>query len=245
MRLLLSRTSRVTGTTQYLRMQSDIRLVEQPVLESAPDNWSRAVRETTGEFVKILCADDLLDPTCLERQESVLELHPKVSMVVSARRIVTARGHVLIPRLGLGGNSRHVESLDAVRIMSANGGNPFGEVGSILFRGSVLRACLPWPTTYGYKISLAMYARVLGRGDMFSLNEVHSSFRIGHKSWSHSVRRTQYRDQRILVDAVASNFGLRLSRIQRLGMLCRARLRQTMRQVLTTVARLLDRVLEK
>lgn len=144
------------GTTQYLRMQSDIRLVEQPVLESAPDNWSRAVRETTGESVKILCADDLLDPTCLERQESVLELHPEVSMVVSARRIVTARGHVLIPRLGLGGNSRHVESLDAARIMSAHGGNPFGEVGSILFRGSVLRACLPWPTTFGYTTDLAM-----------------------------------------------------------------------------------------
>lgn len=233
------------GTAQFLRTQNDIRLVQQLSLESAPRNWSRAVAETTGDYVKVLCADDVLDSVILERQVSVLEQHPDVAMVVSARRVITPNGRVLIPRLGLRGNSRRIKSSEALRIMALHGGNPFGEVGSVLFRGSVLRSCLPWPSNYGYTTDLAMYALILASSDLYSLDEVHSSFRIGHDSWSHDVRRSQHSDQRLFIDAIDRRYNLNLSQAERSVALFRARLRQAIRQVLSALARLFDRVSKK
>ena len=229
------------GTVEFLLAQRDIRVVQQQKLVSAPANWSKAAAETTGEFVKVLCADDLIDDTILERQADVLERHPEVVMVVSPRRVVSSQGRVLLKRLGLGGGSRYIKGSEALRIMAHHGGNPFGEVGFVLFRGSVLRHSLPWPDGYGYTTDLAMYSRILRSGDLFSCDEVLGSFRIGHQSWSHQVRRTQHRDQRIFAKSLSDQYGQNLNRFEQSLVSAKARLRQTLRQLLISWSRLLDR----
>jgi hypothetical protein len=147
---------------------------------------------------------------------------------------------VILKRLGLGGGSRHINGHDALHIMAHHGGNPFGEVGSVLFRGSVLRDCLPWPDAFGYTTDLAMYAKILRRGDLYSGGEVLGSFRIGHQSWSHQARRTQHLDQRKFAKSLSDQYGQRLNTFDFSLAFAKARLRQTLRQILTSWARLLD-----
>jgi len=233
------------GTSDLLLAQRDIRVVQQPKLVPAPANWSRAAAETNGDFVKVLCADDLIDDTILERQADVLERHPEVVMVVAPRRVVSPQGRVILKRLGLSGGSRYIKGCDALRIMAHHGGNPFGEVGFVLFRGPVLRDCLPWPDTFGYTTDLAMYAKILRRGDLFSGDEVLGSFRIGHQSWSHQARSAQHLDQRKFAKSLSGQYGQRLKTFNFSLVVAKARLRQTLRQVLTTYARLLDRFASK
>lgn len=90
-------------TVEYLRSQRDIRLIEQLTLVAAPENWSRAVAETTGDYVKVLCADDQIDACSLQLQAEELERHQDAVMVISPRRIVSPSGRTVVPRLGLGG----------------------------------------------------------------------------------------------------------------------------------------------
>lgn len=243
--LVIVENQSTDGTLEFLRSEADVRLIEQPKLVSAPGNWSRAVAETTGDYVKVLCADDLIDDTMLERQSLILDRYPDVVMVVSPRRVVSPRGRVLIKRLGLHRGSYRLSSSDALCMMARHGGNPFGEVSSVMFRGAALRTCLPWPSTFGYTTDLAMYARVLRQGDLFSLDEILSSFRFGHRSWSHEARRSQYQDQRTFLRSLSDEYGLNLRRTEQLAVLLRARIRQETRRLLAATARLVDRLSSK
>jgi hypothetical protein len=42
--------------------------VSNPTVLRQPDNWRKAVELSRAPFVKLLCADDLLHPRCLELQ---------------------------------------------------------------------------------------------------------------------------------------------------------------------------------
>ena len=43
----------------------------------AQANFNRAVSLARGEYLKVLCADDVLYPTCLEQQVAVFEADPR------------------------------------------------------------------------------------------------------------------------------------------------------------------------
>ncbi len=64
---------------RYFRNKSNIGLV---------GNLNRCISLAQCEFVKILCADDLLAPNCLERTLKVFDENPRVQLVASARLIV-------------------------------------------------------------------------------------------------------------------------------------------------------------
>lgn len=65
-------------SAQWLHTQSDPRLsvVYRTELQSAALNWTQAVHESSGEYVKLLCADDLLDPEIVADQVAALQAQP-------------------------------------------------------------------------------------------------------------------------------------------------------------------------
>src|SRR5215207_3050007 len=66
-------------------------------------NFNALVAAARGRYVKILCADDTLMPTCLERQVAALDRNPGAVMACSRRHIVDAQGRVLLADFGLQG----------------------------------------------------------------------------------------------------------------------------------------------
>lgn len=57
-------------------------------------NWNRCLSLCTGDYIKLVCADDLLEPTALEQEVGALMEHPEAVMAESDTRFVDPQGNV-------------------------------------------------------------------------------------------------------------------------------------------------------
>lgn len=72
---------------RYARDDPRIRVVGPERFLEQIEHWNGALRHvsTECEYVKIVCADDTIAPTCLERMVAVAEAHPSAGMIGSLR----------------------------------------------------------------------------------------------------------------------------------------------------------------
>lgn len=100
------------GTADVVAHRRDprIRLVRNERNLGAAGNWNRAVGMARAPLVKVLCDDDVLYPTCLERQVAVLAdpRHADVALVCCGRDIVDADDRRLLTRAGFGATARTI-----------------------------------------------------------------------------------------------------------------------------------------
>lgn len=182
------------GTLEFLHTQRDITVKVQPQLVSAASNWSTAVSLATGDFVKLLCADDYLTPSCLERQSDLLLEWPNCVMTAGRRRIIDSQARVLTDAVGLAGLRGVVSGETALRRGLTLGTNLFGEPSAVMFRADAVQSQLPWPEDAGYTTDLAMYIKVLKTGSVFLDEIVVAEFRVSRKSWSIQAQSSQASD---------------------------------------------------
>jgi glycosyltransferase involved in cell wall biosynthesis len=175
-----------------------VQLIFGPPGGGAAANWNRATDRAAGEFIKLVCADDPLRPTCLSRQVAVLVRNPGVVLVASKRDIIDARGGMVLPRRGLSGLHGRTAAGGAMRAFVRSGTNIFGEPSSVLMRTDAFRASGPWRDALPYLIDVDMYARVLRHGDMYALPESLASFRVSGRSWSLSLAHFQAQQTRAM-----------------------------------------------
>ncbi len=97
-------------------------------------NFSTCITLARGDYIKFLCADDVLEPTCVEKMLNVMLSHPTVSLVACARTFVN---DTLEP-IGTARYSRRflVTSGEAVIRRCLFYGNLIGEPTAVLFRRS-------------------------------------------------------------------------------------------------------------
>lgn len=194
------------GTAEFLAAQSDVRTVVQPQAVSAARNYSTAISLATGDFVKMLFADDLLVTTSIERQVLVLAANPNCVFATGRRDIIGPDSSTLIQSVGLAGMRGVVNGRLALRRALTLGTNPFGEPSALMFRRVHLQSLLPWPDGRGYATDLAMYVRILQSGDVYLDNQVVAKFRISHKTWSFNSRQSHAESvSRVFRDAIAQN----------------------------------------
>jgi hypothetical protein len=95
-------------------------------------NFNCAVQQAHGEYIKLLCSDDLLEPGALELQAKFLDEHPELVMATSATRLIDSSGKVKAMVRWI---SRPV-TIGALelRITSLLYGNIVGEPSVVLFR---------------------------------------------------------------------------------------------------------------
>ena len=70
-----------TGDERLLVYQNDKNL-------GMAGNWNRCMELCRGDYIKLLCADDLIHETLLEREVAVMEEHPEVNLVQTDTRFV-------------------------------------------------------------------------------------------------------------------------------------------------------------
>lgn len=177
------------GSAEWLRAQDDprLRVVYRSETQPAADNWTQAVAESRGDYVKLMCADDLIERTTLATQVADLAGTPGAVMTASRRRIIDDGGTVLKASHGLGRLRGAVPGVDAVRDCLLAGTNTLGEPAAVLFDGPTVRGCLPWDPTWPYMIDVEMYARVLRHGSVVCDPAVLASFRVSASSWSSTL----------------------------------------------------------
>jgi hypothetical protein len=162
-------------------------VVKRDSTQPAGDNWTEAIGESTGRYVKLMCADDLIRPEAVARQVADIEAAPGALMAASRRSIIDAEGRVLKATHGLGSLRGNVDGIAAIRDCLLAGTNTLGEPAAVLFDGEAIRAAMPWLADWPYMIDVATYAKVLKHGSVMCEPEVMASFRVSASSWSSSL----------------------------------------------------------
>lgn len=162
------------------------------------ENFRAAVAATRAPLVKVLMADDLIEPEALARQVSVLDADPEVVVVSSRHHLIDDRDRVVsrdrvlrTPDL-VGRQSRGA----VVRRVIRHGGNPLGCTGNMLFRRSAYDAVGGFPVDDGFVLDVALAVRLTTVGDFYGLAETLASFRLATGSGTSSARRSNIRSQR-------------------------------------------------
>lgn len=116
--------------------QGLVRQVRNGELVPMGESWSRALALASGDFVKVLCHDDELEPGCVSAQVSALLADPGVGFVACGKVVMGPRGRRLFRKQGLpaGQYGGRVTAVRCLRGIS----NCVGEPPALLFRRSLL-----------------------------------------------------------------------------------------------------------
>ncbi|CAM3035671.1 glycosyl transferase [Mycobacterium intermedium] len=192
--LVVSDHSSTDGTWEALQQfTSDprVRLSRLPSGGGAPANFNAVTNLATGEFIKLVCGDDLLFPDSLAEQLAALETHPSAVMAASQRDVVDAAGAPVFRNRGLGRLSGEVSGAVAIRRTILAGTNIYGEPASVLFRRAALVDAGGWDSRFPYLIDQATYCAVLLRGNLVAVPRSLAAFRVSDSQWSVQLVRAQ------------------------------------------------------
>lgn len=160
------------------------------VLEPTPKgggakaNWDRVTAHARGEFVKLVCGDDLIEPSAVSEQVAAFDANAGTVLVASKRSLVDARGQAIIANRGLARLRGRVPGHVAVRASVRAGTNIFGEPACVMLRRDALEQAGGWNSEFPYLIDQCSYANVMMTGPMVALDRTLASFRISATQWS-------------------------------------------------------------
>ena len=221
------------GTTEWLmslddsRVRVHIRDSTQPV----GDNWTEATSLATGDFTKLMCADDVLLDHAIESQVEILQAHDQVALVASQRNVIDMNGKSLITNYGLGGLRGVVPGASVLRACLLAGTNLLGEPVSVLFRTQALRNAMPWRSEFGYLTDLATYAQVLDQAEAYFLPGAVAEFRISATSWSSRVLHEQPKDFKRWRSSAIEEFNVRWNLLDRIRSAFSLKVRTIVRRI--------------
>ena len=201
------------GTRAWLEEHADprVRVVYRDTTQSAGENWTQAIQESRGDYVKLVCADDLVVPGAVSQQVAAIRAAPNALMAASRRRIIDGNGKVLKATHGLSSLRGNVDGRIALRDCLMTGGNVIGEPAAVLFDGAAIREVMPWDGRWPYAIDVATYARLLVRGSIVCQQDVLASFRVSPSSWSSQLLDDRERQFRGWRDSVVASGEVRFS----------------------------------
>lgn len=194
--ILVSDNFSSDGTRAILEGFSDsrLRLIYWNNRMSASEHWTEITKKASGEFVKLVCADDIVFAPEVLSQLDLAKSDSRLSMVASPRGVISDSGRLLLKKRGLNSLLGFHKGKEAVKKSLLTGTNDFGEPLCVLFRTSSLMRCLPWDESFPYVIDLDMYSKVLNIGDFYGLEQPVGAFRLAKNSWSNSLIDQQVDD---------------------------------------------------
>lgn len=136
-------------------------------------NWNRCLELAGREYVKFLCADDLLEPGALERLARLLDEHPQAVLAAGARRVIVEGGEGERV-LAYARQTIVVPGRVAIRRCIARG-NLIGEPSAVLFRRAAVTG--GFDANYPQVTDFEMWLRLLERGDFVFTPEIVCTFR--------------------------------------------------------------------
>lgn len=192
--IIFSEGGGTDGSMAFLTSIQDprVRLVSQPKGTSAAQNWTAVTYEARGEYIKLVCQDDLLMPTAIDRQVRDLESHPRAVMAISQRNIVDTNGKVIFQNRGCQRLQSGVnDGAHVIRTAYHQGTNVIGEPVAVLFRRDALIDAMPWNDENPLVLDLTCYEKVAEHGDVVVRKEALGAFRVSTSSWSTRLAKVQ------------------------------------------------------
>ena len=152
-------------------------------------NWNFSLNQITGKYGKILPHDDLLEPSCIEKQVTILEKYKNLSFVHCGRKIINFEGKIILEKIPKYDGISDLKT--SIREVVLSGTNPFGEPGAVLFRSSIIKIVGSFCEDDKFTIDIDYWIRLLNFGERYSQNEILCSFRIWKGSESVKIQNYQ------------------------------------------------------
>ena len=159
-------TQRVIDDLLVKANDSRIRAVRNNATVAAPENWNIAVSMSRAGLLKLLCADDVLEPDALERQYRSLKDHPQASFATSARLLINSSGKPLFVRNAIG-KSGFYDGNAMIRRCIMSGTNIIGEPVHVMWRRSAMERVGLFDPEVAYATDVEYWLRLLGVGGLF------------------------------------------------------------------------------
>jgi glycosyltransferase involved in cell wall biosynthesis len=159
-------------------------------------NWNRVSKAAHGDYLKLVCGDDLVHTDIVAAQLAALEATPSATFAASPRDIIDANDQPIVKNRGLAGLHGTVPGEQAVRRTVVSGTNIFGEPACVMMKRDVLERVGWWDSAYPYLIDEATYVRVLLEGDLVVVDRPLAGFRVSDSQWS--VRLANYQSDQAI-----------------------------------------------
>jgi glycosyltransferase involved in cell wall biosynthesis len=173
-------------------------------------NWNRCLNVANGEFVKIVCADDMLDETAIEKEVAAMGRSESINLVESDTRLVDINGKKTgsFPRYRKSG----IVAGKKVAKTSIIWNNFFGAPVNNLIRRSILDRVGGFDADFTYILDFEMWMRIACEGDIFIIHEQLNSFTVRNDSNTGNLigknREVYVEEHRRLVEKYRDRLGL-------------------------------------
>ncbi|MEO1060706.1 MAG: glycosyltransferase [Actinomycetota bacterium] len=167
----------------WLARDRRIRYLGRPDERGEGGNFRFLLSQAGGDYVKVLNDDDLLHPEAVRRMATTLNAHPDVTLVTSHRARIDEVGRPLGDAWATTRRVAHDAILrgdEAAAEVLRSGTNWIGEPTTTMFRRADLRGDHPFvlfDRPLRASADVAMWLKLLGRGDLVYLVASLSSFR--------------------------------------------------------------------
>lgn len=171
-------------------------------------NWNKSISLASGEYIKLLCGDDILYPQCIEEQVAILDndSSQNISLVTCLSQVINHFDKVLISRKSV--FRRGVNSpKKVVSLCLVIGTNIIGEPMVGMFRRSMIKKHA-YNGDNPYMIDLDFWFKLLKEGQLYFINHYLTAFRVSGESLSYSLGFRQARLTRFFMCKARSEFNL-------------------------------------
>jgi glycosyltransferase involved in cell wall biosynthesis len=182
-----------TKAVLALYVDSRIQLVTNSQNVPAHENWTRTIGLARGEWVKLLCADDLLKPSALQQIHDDLLEHSEVMVHAGVRDVINESGNLVKAGKNQYNDGSLISLDDLVSGILSSGTNPLGESMCLTWKRSLIEQVGPFSEHWKYFIDLDYWLRLAKKSKIYYTSEVLGSFRVSRGSWTSSIgyRTTQ------------------------------------------------------
>ena len=143
-------------------------------------NWNNCLRKCSGEFIKLICADDMLAEDCLEQEVRALLEHPSAVLAESDTKLFDLNGK---PK---GFYKRYqAHGLVDGKLVAKKGlfvKNYFGAPLANTFRRSALAQTGGFDPWYTYILDYDFWVQLACMGDVYIIHEPLNYFRVRNDS---------------------------------------------------------------
>lgn len=193
---------------------SRIRLFENSENVGMAGNWNRCLEKAKTEYIQILCADDVIEKSCLEEKVKFLNCNEDVSLVFSASYICDSGGRKIMSRRPF----RKNQKLSGGKMIrkSFRKKNLYGEPSNVMFRKSAAVSAGQFDSEMGYNLDWDYWLRLSLYGNIGYIDKELSVFRISTQSSTSNFilknRKTIIQNDKRLVDKCKKNKAFELSK---------------------------------
>jgi len=159
---------------EYLERDKRIKYISNETNVGMGENFNRCLKYASGEYVKFLCADDLLKPLCLENLVRMIKENPSVVLASCARQL-TDSSLTHTSTLAYSKRPEMLTGIEVIKRCFIECKNLIGEPTAVLFKKK--DGMRGFDLGYRQLMDLEMWFHILEKGDFAFTPEILCLFR--------------------------------------------------------------------